>query len=295
MAERGGAINFSLSNLKQCVRVLSMNATAQGTGGEQQHVPFRGSKLTYALRDVFTEQGHRTVVVGTLSPTPTDVEHTLNTLQHVSMMRGELRLTHNTSDGKSRLHSKLQDARESMLRLHAFSMHTAVGGTIMKKYEKENVKYETFIDSRWHAQAMAAKVEEDLWVLSAADAEVIHMLTWKQEQWEKVEKGNMQKWDPIQVQQWLHSLGAHSSGLPSTMTGQQLLRLTRSKLMNLAGTSGPVIFEALQEHKSSRTETMEKHRLQNQRMYLMGHSKERVVAEAQATPLAEIQPNEEQP
>ena len=33
------------------------------------------------------DESHRTIVVATLSPSPTDVEHSLNTLQHVAMMR----------------------------------------------------------------------------------------------------------------------------------------------------------------------------------------------------------------
>ena len=144
-----------------------------------------------------------TTVVATLSPSPTDVEHSLNTLQHVGMMRSarawekwsaafqeapEAPVTASAGfdavQGRGRaLHSKLQDARKGQLNLHAFQMKTAVGGSIMKKYEAQSAKTETFIDARWHRE-LNVKVQDDLWVLRDADAEATQILSsWKAEQW----------------------------------------------------------------------------------------------------------------
>ena len=55
-----------------------------GEKSEDLHVPFRRSRLTHLLRSSFTDPSHQTAVVATLSPSPTDVEHSLNTLQHVA-------------------------------------------------------------------------------------------------------------------------------------------------------------------------------------------------------------------
>jgi len=49
--------------------------------------------LTRILRSCFEEPSHRSVIIATVSPTPTDLEHTLNTLEHVG-------LTTNASDQK---------------------------------------------------------------------------------------------------------------------------------------------------------------------------------------------------
>ena len=205
MAERGGLINYSLLMLKECARVMHNNQKDLESQG--MHVPFRSSRLTHLLRSSFTDDSHMTTVVATLSPSPTDVEHSLNTLQHVGMMRAarawespKLPAAPSPSEawepeskeaagfdavqGRGRaLHSKLQDARKGQLNLHAFQMKTAVGGSIMKKYEAQSAKTETFIDARWHRE-LNVKVQDDLWVLRDADAEATQILSsWKAEQW----------------------------------------------------------------------------------------------------------------
>lgn len=139
MAERGGLINYSLLMLKECARVMH-NRKGKET---EKHVPFRSSRLTHLLKSSFTDPSHMTTVVATLSPSPTDVEHSLNTLQHVGMMRSArvweetpMAVDRNSTtsagfdavQGRGRaLHSKLQDARKGQLNLHAFQMKTQVG------------------------------------------------------------------------------------------------------------------------------------------------------------------------
>jgi hypothetical protein len=57
-------------------------------GGGGIHIPYRRSKLTQLLKDCFTLQRARTVVIATVSPAAKDTEHSCNTLQHASLMKG---------------------------------------------------------------------------------------------------------------------------------------------------------------------------------------------------------------
>ncbi|KAK9904909.1 hypothetical protein WJX75_005265 [Coccomyxa subellipsoidea] len=77
----GAQINKSLLALKECIRALDASA---------QHVPFRGSKLTEVLRDSFTGDQARTVMIANVSPAATSCEHTLNTLRYADRVK-ELR------------------------------------------------------------------------------------------------------------------------------------------------------------------------------------------------------------
>lgn len=279
MAERGGHINYSLLMLKECARLMHRNHSARREGDrKEQHVPFRSSRLTHLLQSCFTDDTHRTVVITTLSPSPTDVEHTLNSLQHVGMMRASRPVAAGAeeedeaaahcsamgggsaggkaSDGTGfeavqgrghELHSKLQDARASQLKLHAFDMLTGQGGTIQKKYDPENVKLETFIDSRWHREMKVQVEESDLWVLKEADAEIVQTLTsWRQEQWHERQAHDLVRWDAKAVQAFVASLALPGEvRLPSTMTGAQLQRLGRRGLSALCGDEAT--FEALHD------------------------------------------------
>merc|ERR1719446_1179233 len=73
--------------LKECARIMHLNRRRREEGKSEAHVPFRSSRLTHLLKSCFTDESHQTTVVATLSPSLTDVEHSLNTLQHVGMMR----------------------------------------------------------------------------------------------------------------------------------------------------------------------------------------------------------------
>jgi hypothetical protein len=257
MAERGGHINYSLLMLKECGRIMHHNRQCQREGRSQAkmgHVPFRGSRLTHLLRSCFVDESHKTVVISTLSPSPTDVEHSLNSLQHVGMMREGRPMDSaeeacapvsekrgqksgfSVLDGRGHgLHSKLQDARQSQMKLHAFDMVTQVGGTIQKKYDAANVKTEAFIDPKWHREMNVQVEGTDLWVLREADAEVIQLLTaWREEQWQLRKAHDMAKWDAATVQAFVASLELPGqANLPSTMTGFQLRRLGRRGLSAL--------------------------------------------------------------
>lgn len=77
----GAEINKSLLALKECIRALDQ---------EQDHTPFRGSKLTQVLKDSFVGAHCRTVMIANVSPCGSAVEHSLNTLRYAYRVK-ELR------------------------------------------------------------------------------------------------------------------------------------------------------------------------------------------------------------
>lgn len=99
-------INQSLMALKACFRAyharqLLGHTDNSNTGFEDDeqerkrdgpnrhvHMPYHASTLTHLLRESFLSESHRTVVLATVSPTSTDVEHSRETLHHVACMRG---------------------------------------------------------------------------------------------------------------------------------------------------------------------------------------------------------------
>uniref|UniRef100_M8BKE2 Kinesin-like protein n=1 Tax=Aegilops tauschii TaxID=37682 RepID=M8BKE2_AEGTA len=73
----GAEINKSLLALKECIRALD---------NDQNHIPFRGSKLTEVLRDSFIGDS-RTVMISCISPSSGSCEHTLNTLRYADRVK----------------------------------------------------------------------------------------------------------------------------------------------------------------------------------------------------------------
>ena len=290
MAERGGLINYSLLMLKECARVMHNNEKELEN---EMHVPFRSSRLTHLLRSSFTDGSHMTTVVATLSPSPTDVEHSLNTLQHVGMMRssrvwetrpppqepkeGSDPKGFDAVQGRGRaLHSKLQDARKGQLNLHAFQMKTAVGGSIMKKYEANSAKTETFIDARWHRE-LNVKVQDDLWVLRDADAEATQILSsWKAEQWAASKAHDLSRWSAETLQAFIQSLDLPGQvRIPTTMTGAQLRRLGRRGLAALCSdkATAEALDQALAGESQAGKAAAAAHRSANARMTALGNHK----------------------
>ncbi len=90
----GAEINKSLLSLKECIRALD---------SQRDHVPYRGSKLTLVLKDSFTKDTAKTVMIATVSPAASSADHTLNTLRYADRIKerkvgGAARLAANGKD-----------------------------------------------------------------------------------------------------------------------------------------------------------------------------------------------------
>mmetsp|Transcript_41184 Transcript_41184/g.54199 ORF Transcript_41184/g.54199 Transcript_41184/m.54199 type:complete len:644 (+) Transcript_41184:338-2269(+) len=71
-------INKSLLALKECIRALDSDST---------HVPYRASKLTLCLKDSFTRNSARTVMIATVAPNASSADHTINTLRYADRVK----------------------------------------------------------------------------------------------------------------------------------------------------------------------------------------------------------------
>jgi len=90
--EETKAVNLSLMALKDCIRARTLAATP--SAGEAPFVPYRRSKLTLLMKDVFDVGCNRlcsTVVLSCVSPLAKDAKHTVNTLQYAAPLRVALR------------------------------------------------------------------------------------------------------------------------------------------------------------------------------------------------------------
>jgi kinesin family protein 2/24 len=74
----GAEINKSLLALKECIWALDSNSS---------HVPYRASKLTLVLKDSFTRETSRTVMIANISPAASSADHTLNTLRYADRIK----------------------------------------------------------------------------------------------------------------------------------------------------------------------------------------------------------------
>jgi kinesin family protein 2/24 len=81
--KEGAEINQSLHALKECMRHW-----VNVQDGKAGHIPFRESALTRVLADSFLRADTLITVVGTVSPSASDTEHTITTLKTVSAVCG---------------------------------------------------------------------------------------------------------------------------------------------------------------------------------------------------------------
>ncbi|KAF8608391.1 P-loop containing nucleoside triphosphate hydrolase protein, partial [Ceratobasidium sp. AG-I] len=87
-------INTSLMALKDCVRGRALVEAERSKKGDGkvgfQHIPYRSSKLTFALKPVFDVEATRnckTVIIAHVSPHLSDAPHSNNTLTYVTPFR----------------------------------------------------------------------------------------------------------------------------------------------------------------------------------------------------------------
>jgi kinesin family protein 2/24 len=90
--EETKAINLSLMSLKECIRARTM--AGAGDGRSEVHVPYRRSKLTLLMKDVFDIGCARlcaTVVLAHVSPLARDAKHSVNTISYAAPLRVAVR------------------------------------------------------------------------------------------------------------------------------------------------------------------------------------------------------------
>lgn len=227
----GGDINASLMVLKDCIR-LRRQQLVDPYAPKTLRVPYRDSKLTLYLKDCFIDTP--CALIATISPTPTDVDHTTNTLVHVATMRS---VPGSADQGLG--------ARQSVFK--------AKSTTVQSRSSKDNVQ-DWNVLNRWdHVQA-----DDDIYQLEGADAEALVWIL----RHRSSDKHDVRRWTPIQVQSWLRSLELQNVPIPSTMTGAQVCRLGLRRLESLAGPElGQQVFAALQlESQRSKVHLAEQRR-----------------------------------
>ena len=82
----GAEINKSLLALKECIRALDVRKVK---GNNDQHVPFRNSKLTLVLRDSFITKSDvcKIIMISCISPSNHSSNHTINTLRYSDRLK----------------------------------------------------------------------------------------------------------------------------------------------------------------------------------------------------------------
>jgi kinesin family protein 2/24 len=82
----GAEINKSLLALKECIRALD---SRKSKGNNDQHVPFRNSKLTLVLRDSFLGKADlcKIIMISCVSPSNHSSNHTINTLRYSDRLK----------------------------------------------------------------------------------------------------------------------------------------------------------------------------------------------------------------
>ncbi len=88
-------INFSLMALKDCIRGYYNNLNHNN---HKVFINYRASLLTRILRDCFIiennnnelNNNHHTTIIACVSPSVSDVIHSMNTLDHISLMKNDL-------------------------------------------------------------------------------------------------------------------------------------------------------------------------------------------------------------
>ena len=81
----GAEINKSLLALKECIRALDIKKNENN----DQHVPFRTSKLTLVLRDSFISKNNNSkiIMISCISPCSSCANHTINTLRYADRLK----------------------------------------------------------------------------------------------------------------------------------------------------------------------------------------------------------------
>jgi hypothetical protein len=77
-------------NVKEKERQTILDISNKPMASAPARLHYRAHMLTRVLRECFCENTHKTFVLACISPTSTDIEHSLNTLNHVALMNKDL-------------------------------------------------------------------------------------------------------------------------------------------------------------------------------------------------------------
>ena len=96
----GAEINKSLLALKECIRALDARKTK---GNNEQHVPFRNSKLTLVLRDSFLGKADlcKIIMISCVSPSNHSSNHTINTLRYADRLKEKTSSYNNSNNNNT--------------------------------------------------------------------------------------------------------------------------------------------------------------------------------------------------
>eukprot|EP00238_Polyblepharides_amylifera_P003666 CAMPEP_0196582298 /NCGR_PEP_ID=MMETSP1081-20130531/38544_1 /TAXON_ID=36882 /ORGANISM="Pyramimonas amylifera, Strain CCMP720" /LENGTH=216 /DNA_ID=CAMNT_0041902823 /DNA_START=18 /DNA_END=668 /DNA_ORIENTATION=+ len=107
-------INASLYALRECVRFRRMQREAAlypDQKGPHVHVPYRSSQLTRVLMECFVKEEARMAVIATVSPNPTDTEHSITTLRTACMISGRDKDCRETKEDVPEILTQIQATR----------------------------------------------------------------------------------------------------------------------------------------------------------------------------------------
>ena len=83
--QEAAEINKSLLALKECIRAMD---ASRGNNASNNHIPFRGSKLTMVLRDSFgISDKQKILILACICPGSSSAEHSLNTLRYAERLK----------------------------------------------------------------------------------------------------------------------------------------------------------------------------------------------------------------
>ena len=96
----GAEINKSLLALKECIRALDAR---KAKGNNEQHVPFRNSKLTLVLRDSFLGKADlcKIIMISCVSPSNHSSNHTRDTLRYADRLKEKTSSYNNSNNNNN--------------------------------------------------------------------------------------------------------------------------------------------------------------------------------------------------
>ena len=102
----GAEINKSLLALKECIRALDARKTK---GNNEQHVPFRNSKLTLVLRDSFLGKADlcKIIMISCVSPSNHSSNHTRDTLRYADRLKEKTSSYNNSNNNNNNTNASI--------------------------------------------------------------------------------------------------------------------------------------------------------------------------------------------